>query len=276
MDPNGKIRLIVNGDDFGQSRSVNLAIMRAHQEGILTSASLMVNEHYAQEAVDLAQQCPNLAVGLHLTLVRGRSTLKPSEILGVVDNRFQFESSTLLAGLSYYFRHQNRMYLRHEIDAQVRRFRVFGLPMDHLNGHLNFHLHPTIFSLVKRHARTWNIPAIRLTRDPLLPNLRIASGHYFSRITRACMFSLLNRSTQASLDRRGIRYTDAVFGLLQTGRITEDYLLRLIDNLYPGTFEIYTHPDGEHNIHETRALCSPKVRQRIEERGIELTCYSQL
>ena len=37
-------RLIVNADDFGRSAAINQAVIRAHREGILTTASLMVNE----------------------------------------------------------------------------------------------------------------------------------------------------------------------------------------------------------------------------------------
>ena len=47
-------RLIVNADDFGRSRSINEAVIRAHREGILTTASLMVNEPDCAEAVTLA------------------------------------------------------------------------------------------------------------------------------------------------------------------------------------------------------------------------------
>jgi chitin disaccharide deacetylase len=276
MEPDGRIRLIVTGDDFGRSRSANMAIIRAHREGILTSASLMVNESYADEAVALYRQNPELGIGLHVTLVDGRSTLKPSEIIGVVDHKFRFESSRVQAGLRYFLQGQNRMYLRQEIDAQVRRYRVMGIPLEHLDGHHNFHLHPTVFSLIKRHSHAWDIPAVRLTRDPLLTNLRLASGRYLYRLVHAIIISKLASRAEASLKRRGIRYTDAVFGLLQSGRITEDYLLRLIDNLHPGTFELYTHPDGENHAHETRALCSPKVRARIEERGIRLIRYRDL
>jgi predicted glycoside hydrolase/deacetylase ChbG (UPF0249 family) len=44
-DPNAPPRrLIVNADDFGRSASINQAVIRAHREGILTTASLMVNE----------------------------------------------------------------------------------------------------------------------------------------------------------------------------------------------------------------------------------------
>ena len=46
-------RLVVNADDFGRSQSINQAVIRAHREGILTSASLMVNEPRAAEAAAL-------------------------------------------------------------------------------------------------------------------------------------------------------------------------------------------------------------------------------
>src|ERR1039457_3897085 len=64
--PNPKPRrLIVNADDFGLAHSVNEAVIRAHREGILTSASLMVNEPGFDEAVKLAKENPKLGVALH-------------------------------------------------------------------------------------------------------------------------------------------------------------------------------------------------------------------
>ena len=52
-------------------------MIRAHQEGILTTASLMVNEPAFEEAVALAREHPTLGVGLHLTLLCGHSALPP-------------------------------------------------------------------------------------------------------------------------------------------------------------------------------------------------------
>jgi len=54
--------LIVNADDFGGSASINEAVIRAHYDGILTSASLMVNEPGFAEAVKLARENPTLGV----------------------------------------------------------------------------------------------------------------------------------------------------------------------------------------------------------------------
>src|SRR5258708_5967972 len=71
----GTRRLVVNADDFGGSSSINAAVIRAHREGILTSASLMVNESGCEEAVALARENPRLGVGLHLALLCGQSAL---------------------------------------------------------------------------------------------------------------------------------------------------------------------------------------------------------
>ena len=60
--------LIVNGDDFGASSGVNRGIKEAHLHGILTSASLLVNTPWADEAARLAAGLPNLSVGLHADL----------------------------------------------------------------------------------------------------------------------------------------------------------------------------------------------------------------
>src|SRR5436309_9670936 len=85
LNPSPPKRLIVNADDFGRSTSINAAVIRAHREGILTTASLMVNEPAFAEAVALARENPGLGVGLHLTLIRGHSALPREKIPGLVN-----------------------------------------------------------------------------------------------------------------------------------------------------------------------------------------------
>src|SRR6266568_2059787 len=83
-------RLIVNADDFGRSGSINSAVIRAHREGILTTASLMVNEPACAEAVTLAKANPRLGVGLHLTLLCGHSSLSRQSVPGLVNEEREF------------------------------------------------------------------------------------------------------------------------------------------------------------------------------------------
>jgi chitin disaccharide deacetylase len=60
--------LIVNGDDFGSSQGINRGIIVAHEQGILTSASLMVDLPASAEAARLGADHPDLGVGLHVVL----------------------------------------------------------------------------------------------------------------------------------------------------------------------------------------------------------------
>lgn len=274
MSSSQTIRLIVNADDFGISDSANRAIERAHREGILTSASLMVAGDAADEAVRIARANPGLGVGLHSVLVCGRSVLPPSEIPGLVDGQGRFTDRPVVAGLRYFFVPGLQEQVRRELLAQFGRFRDTGLPLDHVNGHLNFHLHPGVFRVLLDQAEALGIRSVRLTRDPLIQNLRWASGEYLYRLSHAGVFGALSRRCEPLLASRSLRHAAATYGLLQNSRVTEEYLLRLLPELQPGTWELYCHADEHAHRHELEALLSPRVRQVIESRGIRLCRYT--
>ncbi len=171
--PHPARRLIVNADDFGRSPSINQAVVRAHREGILTTASLMVNEPGFDEAVKLARENPKLGVGLHLTLLMGHSALPPEKIPGLVNARGEFSNSPVGVGMSYFFKRSLREQLRAEIHAQFEKFHATGLPLDHVNGHLHLHLHPVIFKILMEDAGQLGIQRMRLTRDCLARSRRM-------------------------------------------------------------------------------------------------------
>ena len=73
-------KVIFNADDFGISLGVNAAIKKAYDEGVLNSASLMVNQKYAKDAVKLATQMPDLDLGLHVNLTNEIPASDPKKI----------------------------------------------------------------------------------------------------------------------------------------------------------------------------------------------------
>ncbi|MEX2036295.1 MAG: ChbG/HpnK family deacetylase, partial [Xanthobacteraceae bacterium] len=77
-------RLVITADDFGLAPEVNQAVEIAHQDGILTAASLMVSGPAAADAVERARRLPGLRVGLHLVLVEGSPTLPPERLPDLV------------------------------------------------------------------------------------------------------------------------------------------------------------------------------------------------
>jgi hopanoid biosynthesis associated protein HpnK len=271
-----KRRLIVNADDFGRSASINQAVVRAHREGILTTASLMVNESACAEAVALARENPRLGVGLHLTLLCGHSALSPKAIPGLVNAQGSFDDNPARGGWRYFFHRELRGQLLAELHAQFEKFRATGLALDHVNGHLHLHMHPTVLRILLRDARALGIERLRLTFDPFWLNCRLASGHWSYRILHALMFHCLSANARPRLRPRGIRHTQFVFGLLQNARVDEAFVRALLPRLPAGDSELYSHPSLDEFRNELAALISPHVRAQVEALGIQLIRYQDL
>jgi hopanoid biosynthesis associated protein HpnK len=270
-------RLIVNADDFGASSAINAAVRRAHREGILTSASLMVGGAAFEEAVAIARDHPGLGVGLHLTLVCGRPVLPPAQIPGLLGaDVTRLDDRPVRAGLRWFFLPGLRPQLEAEIGAQFERFAAAGLRLDHVNGHLNTHLHPVVLDILLAQARAWGIRHLRLTRDPFRLNARLAGGAWGYRLAHALVFRALCARARPRLRRAGIGSAARVYGLLQNGRLDEAFVLRLLARLPAGDSELYAHPSTGEFRHELEALVSPRVRRAIEAAGIQLVRYQDL
>jgi hopanoid biosynthesis associated protein HpnK len=269
-------RLIVNADDFGRSPSINGAVVRAHREGILTSASLMMNEPGFDEAVTLARENPQLGVGLHLTLLCGHSVLPAGNIPGLVNERGEFGNGPVGVGFRYFARRGLREQLRAEIHAQFGKFRATGLPLDHVNGHLHLHLQPTIFRILMDDAAQLGIRHLRRTRDCFWLNARLARGRWLYRISHAVVLGWLSRRAGRPLAARGIRHPQRVFGLLQDSHVDEEFMVKLLPQLPAGDSELYSHPSLDKFKHELDGLISPRVRALIAQQGIQLVRYQDL
>ncbi len=269
-------RLIVNADDFGRSGSINSAVIRAHREGILTTASLMVNEPAFGEAVALAKANPQLGIGLHLTLLCGHSSSSRQSVPGLVNEAGEFGDNPAGVGFRYFASRKLREQLRREMAAQFEKFRATGLSLDHVNGHLHFHLHPTIFAILMENAAAWGITHVRLTWDPFWLNARLAGGKWLYRAGHAVLYHLLAGRARPVLRRRAIKHTSVVFGLLQNARVDENYVTRLLPLLPPGDSELYSHPSLDQFRHELEAIVSPRVTALVHEQGIRLIRYQDL
>jgi hopanoid biosynthesis associated protein HpnK len=277
--------LIINADDFGLSRSVNLAVLKGWQEGILTSASLMVGGSASADAVAIAREHSGLQVGLHLTLVQGQGVQSYEKFPSIVDRNRNFSSDPVHAGLRYFFVKPLRKQLYREIEAQIVAFQNTGLQLSHLDGHLNIHLHPVVFDILEELMPKHGISSFRLTRESLVDNLAIDRRRYAGKMLESYIFRKLAHRARPSLDHWGIMYADEVKGLFSSGRITEPFLMQLLDKIGDGVTEIYCHPavcpdeemmklmpDYQHE-RELEALTSPRVKEQIRLQGIRLRNY---
>lgn len=281
------IPLIINADDFGYSSAVNHAILQAHRDGVLTSTSLMVNERAAAEAIQIAKENPSLAVGLHLVLVLGRSTLSQKEIPHLVNSANEFTRSPFIAGVKYFFSFAARRELRIEMRAQFEKFAATNLPFSHVDGHTHLHQHPVIFAELIKLCEEFNVRRVRIVKGEMKLSLRLDRTNLPIKIVWGIVFNLLARHCEKKLRRRGFVVPEKVYGLLQTGNMNEQYWLGLLPNMPRVPTEIYAHPrtreaeawnhhENPRGYDELQAMLSTRVRNAINAAGFELTTYEKM
>jgi len=135
--------LIVNADDFGYSRSVNRGVIEAHERGIVTSASLMVDRPGAVEAAEYAREHQQLGVGLHVELDAWRVARIPrkgaARSTAALEQRVSAQSS-----------------------EQLERFRsLMGRDPSHLDSHHHRHVRAEVRPVLERLADELEVPLRR-------------------------------------------------------------------------------------------------------------------
>jgi hopanoid biosynthesis associated protein HpnK len=276
--------LIVCADDFGLDPSVNEAVERAHRDGILTTASLMVGAPAAADAVRRARRMPRLRVGLHLALVDAGPLLSGPAAAPLIGAGGEFDRNMLRAGLRFSLLPSVRAALEREIRAQFAAFAATGLVLDHVNAHKHMHIHPTVARLVIEIGRDYGMRAVRVPAEPAAVLNRAWPGERRSAPFWGAWVARLRRR----LEREGLVVNDHLFGIAWSGRMVEERLLALIPHLPEGISEIYCHPASEgtpdlaarmpgyRHTEELAALLSPRVRERLAEEGVRLADYGSL
>ena len=237
--------LIVTADDFGLSLAVNEAVEEAHRKGVLTSASLVVTGEAAADAVKRARKMPKLGVGLHLALLDAPSALKASEIPDLLEPGCDYLGSRAAAtGAGIAMIRHVREQARAEMHAQFALYRKTGLPLDHVDGHWHFHMHPTVVTILIRDlAAPFGIKAMRVPNEPAGPSWRAAGRTGgVKRWSTALANGPLWAALRLRLRRAGIGSNDWFFGLNDTGAVTRERMLGFVAELPPGVSEIGLHP----------------------------------
>jgi chitin disaccharide deacetylase len=265
--------LIITADDFGRAPEVNDAVEKAHREGVLTSASLMIGAPAAADAVARARTMPKLGVGLHLVLTEGRPVLPRRAIPSLIRADGEFRNDMVRMSFEMALSADMRGQLADEIEAQFKAFAATGLKLDHVNAHKHFHLHPAIAGLIFEIGRRYDMNAMRVPCEPAEVLRRIepqAGGGFIER--------LWGRQLGRRAAVRGIWSPQWMFGLAWSGAMTAKRLAGLIAHLPEGVGEIYLHPatgpypgstPGYRYAEELDALTSKEVVDIIEKNKIQ-------
>lgn len=277
--------VIFTADDFGASAEVNAGVLRAHRQGVLRGASLMVAAPARDAAAAAARESPGLDVGLHLVVCQGQSVLPSSVLGGLVDSDGRFVADPVKGGMRYFFNRRLRAAIADECRAQIElHLKLVGY-LNHIDGHLNFHVHPVICDILLELAAEYRVPCIRLPREPVFTTLALARDNAPRKLVEAVIFRALSRRARRKMTARGIKSTDWLFGLHQSGNLSEHYMLDVIARLRPGLTEIYTHPatsiGGAQAAaaaaqREVEILTSPLLPLALKGAGAGLTNFAEV
>jgi predicted glycoside hydrolase/deacetylase ChbG (UPF0249 family) len=270
-------RLIVSGDDLGLHESINRGVLEAHEEGIVTSASIVACGRAFDHACSLVQKPRTLDLGLHLTLVEERPLLGP-EVLktlapqGVLPKNYLQLFSRLVKG---------RIDLREvemELEAQIQKVLKAGLTISHLDSHQHTHFFPQVRSILLGLAERHRIPGIRAGARV------VPSPTKFS-----VLLAPLAKRVQRAARGLGLKTPDSLWLPSPSGRVTAAQLMAGIRNLPAGVTEVAVHPgtdqialDREYSgwrfqwEQELAAIKATEVRDMLARHQVVLTRYAEL
>jgi hopanoid biosynthesis associated protein HpnK len=271
--------LIVNADDLGLTPGVNRGVLRAFQDGIVTSASLLVTGSAFDDAVALARQNPELDVGLHLTLVEEQAILGREILPTLVDESGrlpptsgEFLRRALLARISW-------DEVEREIAAQIARFQNTGLRLSHLDSHQHLHMFPPVFQIVRRLTSAMDNVWIRNPVGCWRKSPDVRMGRWLQQLG-------LNLTCLLAQASRVPRMSDGMYGFEVGGCLTRSALEQILRKIPDGLYELICHPGeddadtrgryshwGYRWIEELEALTAPETRALLKEQGIALTSF---
>ena len=275
-------QLIVSADDLGLTPGVNRGILRAFQEGIVTTASLLVTGKAFEEAVALARQNPELDVGLHLTLVEERAVLGHEVLPTLVDETGRFPRTSGEFFRRALFGRIGWDEVEREIAAQIERFQKTGLRLSHVNSHQHLHMFPPVFQIVSRLTRGMDNVWVRNPAGPWRKSSDVRMKRWVQQLG-------LNLSC---LSARGLhgpplpQMPDGMYGFEISGRLTRSALEQILRKIPDGLHELICHP-GEDDadtrtryshwdyqwVEELEALTAPETREVLKEQRIALTSF---
>jgi len=220
------MNIIINADDFGVYEKVDDTIIKCHQNGIVTSTSIVANGSNFFAAVELAKENPNLGVGVHLTLEGDRNFTKaPSSIIDPQTNKF-YETRKILKKLRLF--HVDKKDLVREYAKQIEFVFNHGIKITHLDHHHHYHLYKPVLDAMIYVAKRHRINFIRSQR-------LILSG-------KKNYANLLYRRVHQIYLKRKLAVADGYFSFLDDGlNSMKRRLQSLIKRNYKNV-EIVVHP----------------------------------
>ncbi len=288
-------RLIINADDLGLTRGINLAVSECADAGMLRSATLMPNGPAFDDAVKMLGRREGFGTGIHFVLT-GSKPVAPAEKLHGLLGPGGLLPSGPVGLLKKIEAHKSlRHAVRQELFAQAEKVFDSGISPTHFDSHKHVHIIPAVLDVMVEIADRFSV---KWVREPFEPNgswrflLDLQKGlgaKGVKQLARAWASLLARPLFRSRVRRAGIKTPAGVYGISFTGLMNEHILRRLCGMLKPGVSELMTHPgivDDEllglkSRLIDSRArekdlLVSTEIKGFFEENNIRFSHFGEV
>lgn len=288
-------KVIINADDFGLCSGINTGVIKAYQQGILSSASLLINMPGFEDAVDLIKKNTGLGIGVHINIMRGKAILSPDKVGSFTKEGCFLNNIFKIIGIIL----SGKLKLKHleaECRAQIEKALTAGINITHLDSEKHLHLLSPVFEILARIARDYGISRIRYINEmPYLSGNLLPQRHIFNKeFYKILLVHLASIPHRSAIRRHGLRAAHYFYGASVSGGLTVDKYKKLFLSLRDGVTEIMCHPgyvDSEwsspplcfenyylnaYREQELSALLEPGLKELMRELNINLISHREL
>lgn len=276
-------QLIVSADDFGLTKSISEGAVKAYRDGIVTSLNLLPTGSAFEESLYLLKNIKLNEIGAHLSLTETSPVANPAKVKSLVTKEGGFYANYPSFFINLFLGKIKTGDIYFELRSQLDRLKKTDLPIISLNSHEHIHMMPFLLRIFIELAGEYSIPFIRYPHGD-----RLVRPFSLKKLFKMIALSYFGKRIERMMRESGIYAADNFLGHLDSGNLSEDLLIRLLDNLPDGTTELVCHPGylspqvlNKYMFHlncesELSALTSRRVKRIIEDRGIRLVTYGEI
>ena len=279
-EPAGKRYVIIHADDAGMSHSVNLATIEGMEQGIVSSASIMVPCPWFKEIAAYAKAHPEKDFGIHLTLNCEWKTYRwgpvaPREnVPSLVD-----EEGYLWGGVPDVVRNAKAAEVETELRAQVKRALDFGVPVTHLDTHMGAVVsRPDLVEVYVKLGVEFKVPVFFIRGL----NVGVAATNPEIRARGLQLIKLLDDNRLPVLDYMTQYYTGESYD------VKKKMYLKAIETTKPGVRYLIIHcgnnneelsaitSSAQIRDNDRRCFTDPELIDAVKKSGVEVVTWKQL
>ncbi len=274
----GKRYVIIHADDAGMSHSVNRATIAAMEQGIVSSASIMVPCPWFKEFAAYAKAHPEKDFGIHLTLNSEWEIYRWGPVIGRDKAPSLVDSEGYLwDNVAQVAENAEAAEVKAELRAQVKRALDFGVPLTHLDTHMGAVVsRPDLIEVYVELGVEFDLPVFFLRN----PGLAVADE-----AVRARGMQLIEE-----LDKHKLPVLDSMTQLYSGGAFEErkTQYLRAIADSKPGVQYLILHcgyDDAELQAitssskirdSDRRIFTDPDFIEAVKKTGVEVVTWKQV